>query len=267
MATGRSSIYKGSDLIHDFSCSKCEENDFNTEAQHFCPDCEHYLCDKCVGLHNGYHNKHTVYGRGDVEKWVGSSIDKCDKHGKELDVHCDDHQELCCSVCVALNHSHLPDLAKGFQKKAEFKQLSEAVEKMRCRLDELKKEKREDQAELKDSYKKIIADFKALRIEIDTILDQIEKATKEQLDNIFDDFKNDVKDDVENCVKMNDQLKNLMEKINQLTGKRKETNSYIGYRKCTAKLTQADNLIRETRRKPKEEIQFVSDQSIESFFK
>ncbi|WAR26670.1 hypothetical protein MAR_012374, partial [Mya arenaria] len=129
MASKGSSICKGSDLIHDYSCSKCEENDLNTEAQHFCPQCEHYLCGKCVRIHGEYFKKHAVYERGEIQKWAGFSMDRCDKHGKELEVHCDDHQELCCSVCVALNHrlcssiSHLPDLAKGFLKTEEFKQL------------------------------------------------------------------------------------------------------------------------------------------------
>ncbi|WAR30602.1 hypothetical protein MAR_033144 [Mya arenaria] len=101
MASGGSSIYKGSDLIHDYSCSKCEEDDLNTEAQHFCPQCEHYLCDKCVAMHNGYHKNHTVCGRREIQKWSGFSLDKCDQHGDKLNVHCNDHQELCCSYVAA----------------------------------------------------------------------------------------------------------------------------------------------------------------------
>ncbi|WAR30610.1 hypothetical protein MAR_033152 [Mya arenaria] len=106
MASGGSSIYKGSDLIRDYNCSKCEEDDLNTEAQHFCPQCEHYLCDKCVGVHGVYFKKHTVYGRREIQMWSGFSLDKCDQHGDKLNVHCDDHKELCCSVCVALNHRY-----------------------------------------------------------------------------------------------------------------------------------------------------------------
>ncbi|WAR30603.1 hypothetical protein MAR_033145 [Mya arenaria] len=145
MASGVSSIYTGSDLIHDYICSKCEEDDdLDIEAQHFCPQCENYLCDKCVRVHGGYYKKHTVYGREDIQKWAMVSLDKCDQHGDKLSVHCDDHQEFCCSVCVALNHrlcssiSHLSDLAKGFLKIAEFKQLPAAVDNLRRRLDELR---------------------------------------------------------------------------------------------------------------------------------
>ncbi|XP_052817039.1 uncharacterized protein LOC128243350 [Mya arenaria] len=101
MAFGGSSIYKGSDLIHDYSCSKCDDNDFNTEAQHFCPECEHYLCDKCVRIHGEYFKKHAVYGRGDIKKWAGFSMDRCDQHGNKLEVHCDDHKN-----CVAMYACH-----------------------------------------------------------------------------------------------------------------------------------------------------------------
>ncbi|XP_052778622.1 uncharacterized protein LOC128216071 [Mya arenaria] len=273
MATKGSSIYKGSDLIHDFCCSKCKQNDLNTEAHNFCPECGHYLCEKCVGLHNGYHNSHNVFGRGDIEQWLVSSIDRCDQHGKELEVHCDDHQEPCCSICVAVNHrlcnsiSHIPDIAKGFQTKTEFKQLPAAVDKMRSSLDELKKSRTKDQAEFQKWYKNIVAEIKFLRKEIDSILDQIEKATIEQLDNTIGDLENDVRDDVKKCVNMNDQLKRLMENFNQMIGKCKETKSYIVYRKCTAKLNQTDYLISEIQRKPKEEIHFEFDKTIVSSLK
>ncbi|WAR26751.1 TIF1B-like protein [Mya arenaria] len=235
MASRGSSIYKGSDLIHDYSCSKCEENDLNTEAQHFCPQCEHYLCDKCVGIHGDYFKKHVVHGRGDFRKWVGYSMDKCDQHDKELEVHCDDHLELCCSVCVALNHrlcssiSHLPDLARGFLKTEEFKQLPAAVDKMRRWLDKLKNDIMKDQASLNDSYKNILVEILALRKTINKVLDRMERKTVQQLDSMMKDLEKSIKDDLETCAHMNDQLKTMTEQLQQITGNNKETNSYIGF--------------------------------------
>ncbi|WAR26653.1 hypothetical protein MAR_012357 [Mya arenaria] len=84
--------------------------------------------------------------------------------------------------------SHLPDLARGFLKTAEFKQLPAAVEKMRCKLDELKNDRMKDQDSLKDSYKNIIAKIEALRNEINQILDKLEKKTVEQLDSMMEDL-------------------------------------------------------------------------------
>ncbi|XP_052778114.1 uncharacterized protein LOC128215470 [Mya arenaria] len=273
MATGGSSFYKGSDLIHDYSCTKCEEDNFNTEAQHFCSQCEHYLCDKCVNLHNGYNTKHTVYGRGNIQKWAKFSLDRCDQHGNKLEIHCDDHQELCCSVCVVLNHRlcssirHLPDLAKGFMETAEFKQLPAAADEMRNKLDDLKDARMKDQASLKDSIKSIIAEINALRKEVNNILDQLEKKTVEQLDRLMNDLQKSVKDDLDICADMHDRLKIMIDKLQQVTRKNKETNSYIGFKKCLTKLNEAKSLVHKIERRPKEGIWFKSDESVLQFLR
>ncbi|WAR05013.1 hypothetical protein MAR_020382 [Mya arenaria] len=167
MATG--AAYKGSDLVSDYNCSKCEIFDLNVEAQHFCSECEHYLCDNCVKSHNEYHRKHTVYKREDIPKWAGVTIDRCDQHGKKLEYNCNVHQELCCYRCREHNHgrcssfSRLPDLAKDFLKTEEYKQLPAAVDKLRCSLDELKNDRMNNEALLNDTYKKTLAEVKTLR--------------------------------------------------------------------------------------------------------
>ncbi|WAR04998.1 hypothetical protein MAR_020367, partial [Mya arenaria] len=227
MAT--TSMYIASDQVYDYSCSKCNEDGKNIEAQHFCPECEHYLCENCVKLHKGYHSKHTVFGRGDIQKWVGFSMDICDQHGNNLEFHCDDHQELCCHVCLALWHrhcnniSHLPDLARGFLKTEEFKQLPVALDNMRSRLDELRNARMKDQASHEDSYKNILAEIKALRKEINFIFDQLEKKTVEELDSMMKHLEKSVKDDIETCAQMHHQLKNMVKKLQQMSGKHKET--------------------------------------------
>ncbi|XP_052768016.1 uncharacterized protein LOC128208494 [Mya arenaria] len=204
MAACGSSLYNGSDLIHDYSCSKCEENDLNTEAQYFCPQCEHYLCDKCVNLHNGYHDKHTVYGRGDIQKWVGFSLDRCDVHGDKLTVHCDDHEELCCSVC---------------------------------------------------SVTASVTCLTWLKIKI---LDKLEKKTVEHLDGLVEGLET-INDDIECCANMNDQLKAMTEKLQQITGKHKETNYFIGFRKCQNKLNEVKSRMQEIQKMPTPyEIHFLS---------
>ncbi|WAR05012.1 hypothetical protein MAR_020381, partial [Mya arenaria] len=421
MATGGSSLYKESDLVHDYGCSKCEEHDINTYAQHFCTECEHYLCDKCVKLHNGYHKTHTVYGRGDIQKWAGYAMAMCDQHGNKLEVHCDDHQDLCCHVCVALNHrlcssishlpdlarnflktaefkqlpaalpsgglliadnnnysvkhlnseyvvtascdfpappehlcrisgnevavvvsdsnrhevhfihitrgklqrvrkfttnhrcvciahdqgqlyvsswnilyqynmngkiirniyedksigltvrrqcssiSHLPDLSRDFLKTAEFKQLPVAVDKMRSRLGELTNARLKYQASLTDMYKDILAEIKALRKKMNNILDHLEKKTVKELDSMIKGLETNIKVDIDACTHMHDQLKTMIKKVQQMTGKHKETNSYIGYRRCQDKLDKAEEQMQTMQRKPEPRISFKPDSSLQPF--
>ncbi|XP_052778747.1 uncharacterized protein LOC128216218 [Mya arenaria] len=215
-----------------------------------------------VRIHGEYFKKHVVYGRGEIQKWARFSIDKCDQHGKELEVHCDDHQELCCSVCVALNHSsisHLPDLAKGFLQTAEFKQLPAAVDNIKSRLYNLTNSMKNYQASLRDSYENILVIIKALRDEINQILDTLEERTVEQLDSIMKDLEKSIKDDLETCAYMDDQLNIMIEKQQHMAGK-KETSSFIGFIKCQSKLSEAKYFVDKIR--GKEGVKYKSDESV-----
>ncbi|WAR05026.1 hypothetical protein MAR_020395, partial [Mya arenaria] len=217
--------------------------------------------------------KHTVYGRDDIQKWAGVFLDRCDQHGNKLEVYCDDHQEVCCHVCVALNHrlcssiSHLSDLARDFLETEEFKQLPGAVDKMKSSLDEVKNDRMKYQASQKDTYKNILAGVKVLRKEINDILDQLEKTTVEQLDGMIKNLETVVQADIEACVHMNDQMTAMIEKVQQMTGKHKEMHCYLGYRRCQDKLTKAEEQVQKMQKQPEQKLIFKSDISLQPFLR
>ncbi|WAR26339.1 hypothetical protein MAR_012043 [Mya arenaria] len=100
----KSSLQRGCDFIHDFACSPCEENGFNTEAHLYCSQCTKYYCQNCVSKHNGLYQKHAVLGRKDVKKWeaapgVVNALERCGMHpGEALKLVCGDHDQLCYNV-------------------------------------------------------------------------------------------------------------------------------------------------------------------------
>jgi len=110
MAENSSSLCKGSDAVHDFTCSSCNHDGLNTEATHFCRECAECFCVKCVKHHNKALKKHTVLGRKDVLQWVSVSnkVDAweyCDLHKtKPLELYCKKHDQLCCHICVSTDH-------------------------------------------------------------------------------------------------------------------------------------------------------------------
>ncbi|WAR26056.1 hypothetical protein MAR_011760 [Mya arenaria] len=135
-----SSRHKVSDLIHDFSCSPCEEDGLNSEAGYFCVDCSKYYCSRCESKHGGLFKRHRVLDRKDVKKWAavpGTVVDDleiCEHHpGKKVELFCRDHQELCCHICVSVGHrqcsmiQHIPDVARGIHDKTEFKRLPQQI--------------------------------------------------------------------------------------------------------------------------------------------
>ncbi|XP_052784936.1 transcription intermediary factor 1-alpha-like [Mya arenaria] len=101
------SVVIASDLIHDFVCSPCKEDELNTEAKYFCEDCSEYYCDKCLTFHFKIHKQHVVLGREDVDKWArqGDTLISCDLHPKMvIKLLCVDHAKMCCQLCETLNH-------------------------------------------------------------------------------------------------------------------------------------------------------------------
>jgi len=113
MATGSSfsaTIEHGSDVVYDYSCSLCSEDGRNSEALYYCQDCLHCYCDGCLQLHNKLHRRHSVLDRSDVDKWSTATVPagplvRCEKHpGEILKLECLDHRQLCCHVCVSVDH-------------------------------------------------------------------------------------------------------------------------------------------------------------------
>ncbi|WAR26027.1 hypothetical protein MAR_011731 [Mya arenaria] len=110
MASNFESIQMGCDFIHDFACSACEEDGLNTEAQHFCNQCTKYYCDNCVPVHNKLYKRHAVLDRKNVKKWAAAPgtvdvLERCERHpGEALKLVCGDHDQLCCHMCVAVDH-------------------------------------------------------------------------------------------------------------------------------------------------------------------
>ncbi|XP_052815207.1 uncharacterized protein LOC128242175 [Mya arenaria] len=263
----KDSMSMASDLIHDFVCSPCQEDKLNTEAKYFCGNCSKYYCDKCLTFHSKLFKQHVVLDRKDVDKWVGQgdALISCDFHpGKVIELLCEDHAEMCCHLCVSLNHrmcrtiSLISDLAKGVYKMADFKQLPSKVAKITTSLNQVREVRKKNQGSLKTSGKSMLTKIKDLRKSLNQLLDKLEKRTVKQMDSILADLVDTLQKDIDSCTLINDQLKALMDTI-QSQGKDDESSSYIGFRKCEEKMAEANSLLQDMSTKPELTATFKPD--------
>ncbi|WAR12014.1 TRI33-like protein, partial [Mya arenaria] len=210
----KDSMSMASDLIHDFVCSPCQEDKLNTEAKYFCGNCSKYYCDKCLTFHSKLFKQHVVLDRKDVDKWVGQgdALISCDFHpGKVIELLCEDHAEMCCHLCVSLNHrmcrtiSLISDLAKGVYKMADFKQLPSKVAKITTSLNQVREVRKKNQGSLKTSGKSMLTKIKDLRKSLNQLLDKLEKRTVKQMDSILADLVDTLQKDIDSCTLINDQ--------------------------------------------------------------
>ncbi|XP_052818037.1 uncharacterized protein LOC128244062 [Mya arenaria] len=249
-----SSIQRGCDFIHDFSCFPCEENGYNTEAQHYCTQCKTYYCKNCVSKHNVLYQKHAVLGRKDVKKWeaapgVVDALERCGMHpGEALKLVCADHDQLCCPVCVAVDHRQcskiqpIPDVAKGIQRNIEFQRIPKNIAELEKQFELMKEARMKNTTSLKKTRAAISDEIKIIRKKINEILDKIEKTTLQDLDDIIAKLENNIKKDIKTCDKMTIELQNMMAAF-QTKAKSSESKSYIAYRKSQDMVSRgSDNL-------------------------
>ncbi|XP_052778817.1 uncharacterized protein LOC128216292 [Mya arenaria] len=269
-----SSIQRGCDFIHDFACSACEEDGLSTEAQYFCNQCRKYYCNNCVPVHNKLYKRHTVLDRKDVKKWAATPgmvdvLERCERHpGEALKLVCGDHDQLCCHVCVAMDHrqcsaiQHIPDVAKGIGKDPEFRQLPQRVAVLRKQIEDMKNDRKKNSTSLRKTRTAIVDEIKAIRKKINDILDKMEKTTVQELDRLVADQELSIKKDIESCTQMDDELKNIIDDI-QSKDSSGEPPLYIGFRKCEEIIKQANEILQNMSSVVKYEITFRKHNEIE----
>ncbi|XP_052780984.1 uncharacterized protein LOC128217701 [Mya arenaria] len=272
-----SSIHKGGDFIHEFACSPCDEDGLNTEAQHFCSQCTKYYCNTCVTKHNGLYKRHSVLGRKDVKKWVAAqgtvdALERCERHpGIALELVCVDHDQLCCHVCVAVNHRpcssilHITDVAKGISKDPEFHQLQQKVADLRKQLECMKNARKKNGVSLRKTRVALVDEVKIIRKKINDMLDRMEKTTVTELDGLIAKHEMSIKKDIDFCTQMHEDLESLMDGCdNKLSSG--ETVLYVGFKKCGEKMKEAREHLQRMSTVESYNITYQPDKAIEKMF-
>ena len=90
-------------------CMFCLRNNEKVEAKHWCKTCIETVCDNCKSFHSRVpslqnHKIVSLTNARDLNNDI--EIDEpCPLHkGKYFEVFCQDHDQLCCSICFATKH-------------------------------------------------------------------------------------------------------------------------------------------------------------------
>ncbi|WAR26058.1 hypothetical protein MAR_011762 [Mya arenaria] len=263
-----SSLHKASDLIHEFTCSPCEEDGLNFEAQNFCLDCSKYYCSRCESKHGGLFKRHKVLDRKDVKKWAAVSgtvvgdVERCEHHpGKKVELFCGDHQKLCCHICVSVVHrqcsviQHIPDVARGIYDKPEYKRLEKQIADIQSQIKKLQESREKNQQCIRDSRAQILLEIRALRRKFDQALDQLEQNTIKELDVMVATFEEQKKKIIEQSAQLTKDIKSLADSM----AKTKTNNSlaYVGYSRCQKLITETKAFLEDNTNKQEVELAFV----------
>ncbi|XP_052256838.1 uncharacterized protein LOC127862015 [Dreissena polymorpha] len=276
MATfSQSTVDKGSDSIIDFCCSPCLEHKTDQWAELYCDTCQEFYCAECVTLHGQLFLKHVTYGRGDTSKWPASKIVqdfllKCDLHeDKHLEMYCNDHSQLCCTICAFLNHrlctkvTLISESARG--PLPDLQQLSRNIQTILEEVKKLENHWNTNMLTLQASYDKLLDEIRDTRQTINIILDKIEKNTVQELDDKMTSLKAPIKTDLDNCIKLKNELKQLSGAINDIIDKGKAELTFIASKKCLEQVKQSETYLKENSVQVESSLTFQADSDVQQY--
>ena len=104
------SLYQVSDEDHGFPCSPCSKEGKNVAAIKYCVECDENMCKKCLNDHNKFAAMKGHQLLDKVKTPGGTTIElpsqRCENHGKLIDVYCPGHDAVGCSTCMNIEHRY-----------------------------------------------------------------------------------------------------------------------------------------------------------------
>ena len=177
------------DQIKQIKCSLEEHKEI--DAISFCPECKLYMCNKCQNFHSSpfFKNHNTFNLNKEGEIFTGFCKEK--NHPNRLEYYCKDHNQLCCSVCIAkLNEKgdgqHKDCNVCNIQnvkdeKKNKLKENIKALEELSNSFNNIFKE-------LKENFENVEKNKEELKLKVQKAFTKIRTALNEREDELLADI-------------------------------------------------------------------------------
>ncbi|XP_052220242.1 uncharacterized protein LOC127837321 [Dreissena polymorpha] len=104
-----------------------------------------------------------------------------------------------------------------------------------------------------------------MRKKLNAALDELEKTTLKELDEIRTTLQTALKEDVENCSRLKDELKQLSNAVNVLCDKSNKEIEFIASRKCLEKIKESESYLKKKSVKVQSSIIFTANSNIDKY--
>ncbi|XP_045157262.2 uncharacterized protein LOC123523677 [Mercenaria mercenaria] len=247
------SVTLGSDVLSPSDCGPCSIENKKSEATMFCVECNDMLCDNCVGIHRRFATMktHQIVVHTDKEQFDFTAeilTDKCGRHeGKHLETFCKTHDEICCSVCVSINHRtcdgliYLPEYVKEKSTKDICKDMIEEIEHIKTNFEELKEIRHVDTVKIDDEREDSVRSIDDYKTQLTAEIERIYRNSLVQIDSRYESCMKYINEDVELC---DDKIAELHKVLKSFEGeKTSEVRRFIGARRVREILKQSKELL------------------------
>ncbi|XP_053393913.1 uncharacterized protein LOC128555511 [Mercenaria mercenaria] len=215
----------GSDGLIPSKCGPCSNVKKDSEATMFCVECNNMLCDTCVGIHRMFPamKSHKIVVQTDKEQYEFRAkllTDRCEKHdSKHLETFCKHHKELCCSVCVSLNHRncdglvYLPEYVNEKEAEMLTAKTKQKLEEVKIDAEKLKSSRQTDRQRIDVEKAQSIKEVDDYRERLFAEIDRTHGNSISDIESRYNSDCKSIENDVEVCdnviAEVNEALKTL----------------------------------------------------------
>lgn len=176
------------------SCDPCFARKLGKTAIAWCCACGEALCENCEEFHRSMKisRDHKIFKIEEIasEQPFITTQEYCEEHrDKKIETFCFDHNKPCCYACMTLYHrkcdrvTTLDEAATDVRKKTELADCKEQMKSIETKLDELYLATESNIKDLNNQKEGIEKELKALRVEINRHLDDLESLLQEEYTN------------------------------------------------------------------------------------
>ncbi|KAL4221401.1 hypothetical protein ACF0H5_019659 [Mactra antiquata] len=248
-----------SEETFDFICTTCDRKGKIVEAVRYCIECSGYCCLACTDIHTTFptlkdHNLLDASQGNQASNQPGSlpefSTERCNLHkGKCIDMYCEEHNEVCCSTCIATNHRtcpkksihSIPDMIDTLFKLRDCKQIQSRLRDMMVSLTTLGKSKDDKLKALNDVKNTEIAKVLNFQKALETIIRKAGEATRNEIEGKYKELEKEIHQEKQNANVNEDRLKEYDDKLNKAEGNRAQR--FVCCKIAEKKMEEADRQI------------------------
>ncbi|KAL4216742.1 hypothetical protein ACF0H5_024465 [Mactra antiquata] len=280
-------LASGSDSHYDLICICCHQNNISKPAHGYCIDCGEHLCARCYKGHTRPKpcRHHRLLDSNSMPQTQNLNDDKtavdsvpadnlttpCKDHSDQiLQLYCNDHNMLLCTVCVALKHTkpcnveYIPDISKKMLISDALHDIIGRTEGVMNRCDSIKKQVHGNANKSTRSLRKALADVRKCRSDINRRLNKLEAELTKMIDTAIQQNGKGVDSIETTCddIKKDVQLKN--EALTHLN-ETKQANNLFVHIHDTAKLLDfhEENVLAIEEQVHLEEYKFVPNKTLQ----
>ncbi|XP_045212940.2 uncharacterized protein LOC123563883 [Mercenaria mercenaria] len=196
------SVLGASEEIYDYNCSPCKKSGVYKEAHKYCNSCKLYYCKKCLGEHNKFpalrgHLIKDVTSQPKQTVQTGSSTsaiptEPCEDHPEEIiKMYCGEHDVVCCTVCIALDHRECKDvhyilkLAKDVKTSQEYNDFADEVITIKTVYEDTQQSIQDEIKTISNVKTEIIREIKEYKRELVSRIEELESRSLEKVNERY----------------------------------------------------------------------------------